>query len=217
MTHITLSNRAALVMSAAALLLSVGFAGGPVVARAITANSDKVDGLHAVPASASTAQRKGKLVAADPGTGMLRANVIPPNAKFPAIAPVGLTMTGMWGFDTQSSGTDGDYGSLVDFQTRLPADVVAVYSPTGGSVTHCPGNVSSPAAAAGYMCFYLYGGSGLDFTDMLTFSLGSRGMGYRFSGTSGGANADVFANGTWALTTAAFTPMKGDAAAAATK
>jgi hypothetical protein len=212
--NITVSNRAALVMSAAALVMSAGFAGGPALARAAGINADKVDGLHAVPAKASTAQRKGKLVATDPATGSFKPNVIPPGAKFPAKAPVGVTLTGMWAFDTQSAGTGGDYGSAIDFGTELPSEPTAVFSETGGSVAHCPGTYEHPAAAPGYICLYKNGGGGLDFTDLISFSNGNRGLGYRFSATTTGANQDIYANGTWAVTTAAASPLKAGSGSA---
>ncbi len=214
MKRLALSNRAALVMSAAALIMSAGFAGGPAIARAIVGNSDKVDGLHAVKADTTPAQRKGKLVATDPATGSFKPNVIPSAAKFPAKVPVGVTLTGMWGFDTASAGTGGDYGSVIDFGTELPAQPTAVWSQTGGSVPHCPGTSEHPAAAPGYICLYWANGGGLNFSTLVSFTNGNRGLGYRFYGTAGGANEDVFANGTWAVTTAAFTPMKGSSGSA---
>ena len=105
MKRLALSNRAALVMSAAALIMSAGFAGGPAIARAIVSNSDKVDGLHAAKAAATPAQRKGKLVATDPATGSFKPNVIPscaPSSR--PRSPVGVTLTGMWAFDTATAG-----------------------------------------------------------------------------------------------------------------
>jgi hypothetical protein len=214
MKRLALSNRAALVMSAAALIMSAGFAGGPAIARAIVSNSDKVDGLHAAKADTTPAQRKGKLVATDPATGSFKANVIPSAAKFPAKVPVGVTLTGIWAFDTQSAGTGGDYGSVIDIRVELPAEVVPVFSPSGGAVTHCPGTWSAPAAEPGYFCLYKRGGTGLDFTTFVGFMTGNYGLGYRFSGNASAANQDIFVNGTWAVTTAAFTPMKTDPAAA---
>lgn len=67
-------------MSGAALLIAVGTLGGPAVS-AVSAvfdaqNADKVDGKHAVGAGASTANRKGKLVATSGTTGRLPNNII---------------------------------------------------------------------------------------------------------------------------------------------
>lgn len=212
--NITVSNRAALIMSAAALVMSAGFAGGPALARAAGINADKVDGLHAVPAKASTAQRKGKLVATDPATGAFKANAIPPGAKFPAKAPVGVTLTGMWAFDYVSGGAGGDYGSAIDFQTELPSEPVPVFSETGGSVAHCPGTYEQPAAAPGYICLYKNGGGGLDFGTLYSFSNGNRGLGYRFNATASAAGEDIYANGTWAVTTKAVAPLKAGSGSA---
>lgn len=197
-------------MSAAALVMSVGFAGGPVIARSLGVNADKVDGLDAVKATASTKQRKGKLVATDTKTGQLRATVTPNGAKFPAKAPVGVTLTGMWAFDYVSGGAGGDYGSAIDFQTELPSEPAAVFSESGGPVPHCPGTYEQPAAAPGYICLYKNGGGGLDFGTLYSFSNGNRGLGYRFNSTASAAGEDIYANGTWAVTTKAVSVMKAD-------
>ena len=58
---------------------------------------------------------------------------------------------------------------------------MVVFSSTGTAVTHCPGTAAAPAANPGYACVYL--------------------------GYSGGANEDVYALGTWAVTTSATTPI----------
>lgn len=212
----SISNRAAVIMSAAALIMSVGFAGGPALARAMVSNSHKVDGLHAVKATATATQRKGKLVATD-ATGSFKSNVIPNDAKFPPVVPVGVRLSGMFNFDMQSAGMGGDYGSVIDYQTMLPQPVKAVFSPTGVSVLHCPGSVLNPLADPGYICLYRNGGAGMDWATFISFNLGNRGLGYRFDGNAPGANSDVFVNGTWALTTAATTPMKRNPAAGSTK
>ena len=67
-----------------ALIAGTVVAVGPTVAQAAydAVNSDKVDGLHAVKAGATTRQRKGKLVATSPRSGRLPNNIIKtaPNA-----------------------------------------------------------------------------------------------------------------------------------------
>ena len=78
-------------LSAAALVTSIGIAGGPAIAGAIASNSDKVDGLHAVKASATKAQAKGKLVATNPTTAIFPSKLIGNDVKFPSTAPVGVT------------------------------------------------------------------------------------------------------------------------------
>ncbi|WP_028643958.1 hypothetical protein [Nocardioides sp. URHA0020] len=74
-------NRVAIVLAASALIMSVGFAGGPALARAVNAHT--VDHKHAVSASASIKARKGKLVATSKRTGRLPDNIIAnaPNAR----------------------------------------------------------------------------------------------------------------------------------------
>lgn len=76
-------NRLAVILSGAALVTSLGWNAVPALASAIAANSDKVDGLHAVHSNASVADRKGKLVATNPHSGRLPNNIIAtaPNAK----------------------------------------------------------------------------------------------------------------------------------------
>ena len=62
-----------------ALVTATVTVGAPAVADAVVRyarNADKVDGKHAVPASASTAERKGKLVATSGTTGRLPNNII---------------------------------------------------------------------------------------------------------------------------------------------
>ncbi|WP_109510287.1 hypothetical protein [Nocardioides speluncae] len=64
-------------VAAGCLVVGLSLPAAAEQARAIYANnSDKVDGKHAVGAGASTAQRKGKLVATRPTTGRLPDNII---------------------------------------------------------------------------------------------------------------------------------------------
>jgi hypothetical protein len=68
-------NSLSVALSATALVIAVAGAGGPAIAGVFATNSDKVDGKHAVGATASTAQRKGKLVATN-RRGKLPNNII---------------------------------------------------------------------------------------------------------------------------------------------
>lgn len=64
-------------VAAGCLVVGLSLPAAAGQARAIYANnSDKVDGKHAVGSGASTAQRKGKLVATNPRTGKLPNNII---------------------------------------------------------------------------------------------------------------------------------------------
>ena len=75
------------VMLAAALGVMIGSVGPGVAQAAYDAvNADKVDGKHAVGAGATVTQRKGKLVATSPTTGLLPNGII---AKAPDSAKVG--------------------------------------------------------------------------------------------------------------------------------
>ena len=64
-----------------AMITAAVTAGVPAIAHGVrhalfAHNADKVDGKHAVASSASTAARKGKLVATSPATGFLPNNII---------------------------------------------------------------------------------------------------------------------------------------------
>jgi hypothetical protein len=73
----TVLHRQLSVFLAAVLGVVVGSV-GPGVARAAydAVNADKVDGKHAVSSGASITQRRGKLVATNPTTGLLPSNII---------------------------------------------------------------------------------------------------------------------------------------------
>jgi len=74
--------------------LTLAFGGGAVAKGKFDArNADKVDGKHAVSAKAPVKQRKGKLVATDPKTGKLPANIVPISPVL-AIAPQGVGVSG---------------------------------------------------------------------------------------------------------------------------
>jgi hypothetical protein len=192
------TNRAAVIMSAAALITSIGIAGGPAIAS-IVANSDKVDGLHAVKASASKAQRKGKLVATDPTTGLLPSGAIGNDIRYPGVIPPGATNRGAFGFDVQSAGTTGDYGGAIDFGGRLPGEPIVEYSPTGTSTTHCPGTVDQPEANPGYLCVYYLQSAGVAPLVAWNARTTTWGSYYDYQ-TNAADGADVFVRGTWAVT-----------------
>lgn len=67
-------SRLAVALSAAALVTSAGFAGGPALAKALNAHT--VDGKHAVGSGASVKARRGKLVATSRRTGRLPDDII---------------------------------------------------------------------------------------------------------------------------------------------
>jgi hypothetical protein len=87
-------SRVAIVVSVAALVMSVGVAGGPAIAKAL--NADTVDHKHAVGSKATVKQRKGKLVATDKRTGRLPNNIIgtAPNALKAALAADSAKLAG---------------------------------------------------------------------------------------------------------------------------
>jgi hypothetical protein len=81
-------------MATAAVTAAAPAAAGAIVDMA--RNSDKVDGKHAVAASASVRARKGKLVATSPATGRLPDNIIStaPNAARLGGRPAGRYVLG---------------------------------------------------------------------------------------------------------------------------
>ena len=96
--HLSLPWKASLI--AVALVLS--FSGGSVAkAKYDAKNAHKVDGRHAIGASASVKERRGKLVATNPKTGQLPRNIVAISPVL-AIPPQGVGVSG-----TAASYTDG--------------------------------------------------------------------------------------------------------------
>ncbi len=197
------SNRAALIMSAGALVIAVAGVGGPVVAKAFDAqNADKVDGKHAVTSSASAAQRKGKLVATSPDNGRLPNNIIRkakdadkldgldgPAVMFPSAVPAGQLLIGWASADVNGSGV-GDWGAAVSFGARMPDALEGAVGPS----EHCPGSVAAPDADPGFLCFYLDDASGVGTGPFVTAN--SYGGMVRFADDVTGG--DLFFSGSWA-------------------
>ena len=97
-------------------------------------NSDKVDGKHAVASSASTANRKGKLVATSPTTGRLPNNII-------ATAPNAAKLQG-------KSLTAWDAKRVIDTQ-GLPPDTE--FTTNGGTlIIFASGSGYWPSTAVGH-------------------------------------------------------------------
>lgn len=197
----SLSSRAAIVMSGAALLMSVGFAGAPVVARAIVKNSDRVDGLHAVRAGATTEARRGKLVATDRVTGAFRPNVIPPEVTFPSRVPDDVTLRGAWSFESQATGGQGDYGSTIDLRTQLPTEpLVELVGEDEAPTQNCPGSSELPEAAKGYLCMYVIASEGFDI-DTAAYGSTRYGIFWHFQTTDAVTpGSDLYIRGTYAVT-----------------
>ncbi len=189
-------NRAAVIMSAAALIMSAGFAGGPVLARALVSNSDKVDGLHAVTANADAAKRKGKLVATKRTTGTFKTNVIPNGAKFPATVPLGVTVRGAFTTDAESvANAAGDFGGAISYGAKMPAALIVEFSPTGASTANCPGDASQPEAAAGYLCVFVTQTAGTDGT---LPGVSTQWAYYYNINSAAPIGSDVYIRGVWA-------------------
>jgi hypothetical protein len=125
------------------VVLVVGLAGGATAKATFDANNarnaDKVDGRHAVGASASTHARKGRLVATNPNSGRLPDNIIgraPDSARLGGVpAPALKRLT----FPVTSAGVGGTGATVfvdevdlsgsqdgtVSWTVLLPADRVA--------------------------------------------------------------------------------------------
>jgi hypothetical protein len=192
----TKMNRAAIVMSAGALIMSAGIAGAPAVAGVFANNSDKVDGLHAVKSNASKSQRKGKLVATSAKTGLLNSGTIGNDVKFPAKVPLGVTLRGAFGADAESvENSGGDFGGAISYNARMPAALTVEFSPTGASTANCPGTAAQPQADPGFLCVYVTQTAGTDGT----FPGVSTPWAYYFDINSATTiGSDVYIRGTWA-------------------
>lgn len=211
----TSSNRPALVIATAALVVATAGVGGPVVARAFDAsNADKVDGKHAVGAAATVNQRKGKLVATDPETGRLPNNLIKkaPDAdkvdgiesldlRFPPSVPAGRTVRGAWGFDTDETNdaSPRDVGAMIHYPAKIATELtVRLVVPGGGSVTGCGGTWQNPTAASGNLCVYLQDSARV-VEAIDGFRCNPFGASVFFS-LAAGLTTDAYAVGTWAAT-----------------
>ena len=135
-------NRVAIVLAAGALITSVGFAGGPAIAKAL--NADTVDHKHAVGSGASVKARKGKLVATNNRTGLLPNNII---AKAPNAAKLGGAgaaaylkkadvneVVGLGGAPTLPAA--GVTTSTASFTTTTPGRLLVDF--TGSGQLQCP-------------------------------------------------------------------------------
>jgi hypothetical protein len=112
------------VLIAAALGVMIGSVGPGVAQAAYDAvNADKVDGKHAVGSAATVTQRKGKLVATNPTTGLLPNGII---AKAPDSAKLN--------------------GFTHEALRSIPLSIQGTY--LGGAANHTASGVSLPAAGA---------------------------------------------------------------------
>lgn len=198
-------------IAVAVLSLTVGL-GAPAVGDGVrhalfAHNSDKVDGKHAVGAGTSVAGRAGKLVATG-STGRLPNNIISkaPNAdkvdgidsrqlQFPETVPVGTTLVGRWGFDTDTDG-DGDWGGSISFPTPMPALLATEVIQVGASSTAtCPGTHLEPSAAPGRLCIYVTFRTG---GTVNVTGFGSTRFGSGVLLGDDGIAGDLYAYGTWA-------------------
>lgn len=116
-------------VAAGCLVVGLSLPAAAGQARAIYANnSDKVDGKHAVGSGASTAQRKGKLVATNPRTGKLPNNIIsqaPDAAKLGGYSHAQLRTIPVL---VQGAGLTGGASVSAAGEVFLPVGGAATYS-----------------------------------------------------------------------------------------
>ena len=112
-------SKAAFILATGAFLISAGNAGAPAIAKVVGGNSDTVDGFHAVKAGSTVDQRKGKLVATSPKTGLLPNNIIKTARDSRLLA----------GKPPSHYATQADLAASVDVLTSVPGEV---YQPVTG-------------------------------------------------------------------------------------
>ena len=131
-------------------------------------NAHKVDGKHAVGATATPAQRAGKLVATN-GAGRLPGSII---AKAPdaglvdgvdsvdlvpgGTLPSGATVRGHYANMGTTDGANFQAASEgISFGYRLESAPTGVVIHAGQAPTaDCPGSATNPQAAPGFLCVY---------------------------------------------------------------
>ncbi len=183
-------------------------------------NSDKVDGRHAVAATASPAQRAGKLVATN-SAGRLPNTII---AKAPdadlvdgvdatdlvpgGVLPRGATIRGHYANMGATNGTSFQIaGEGISFGYRLSsAPEPEVIRAGDAPSAHCPGNALNPTAARGYLCVYesdgqnkrdrFYPAVGVGFSGGTTTPFGA----YVYTQSNTASPAFFWSRGTWAVT-----------------
>jgi hypothetical protein len=146
-------GRAPLVLSGLALAVAIGGTGGPAIAAVIAANSDKVDGFHAVGSATKPAKRAGALVATD-AKGQLPQNIVAP--RLPAVLPPGATLRGAWGIedDDATQAQSGTWGTTISFPVPLPDGMQLRLLGEAEITEDCPGPNYAPEAAPGFVCVY---------------------------------------------------------------
>ena len=197
------SSRAPLLISLTALTVSVAATGGPALAGRLAGNADRVDGFHAVGASATLGERAGKLVATDKN-GRLPDDVMRPRTAFPDQVPYEHTVRGFWSIDDQddSAAKSGDWGTSISYPARMPGLALNVAPSSAPPTDACPGSVEAPQAVPGNLCVYVSSTSiaGLP-SDTPTFATKTEyGAGWFF--VDDAQAGDVFAAGTWAASVA---------------
>lgn len=115
--------------------------------------------------------------------------------QFPTSVPLGVTVTGRWGFDVDTDG-GGDWGASISYPASTFVSLTPHYLAEGDpSTDECPGNPNFPAAAPGHVCVYE------QLSVQATFA--------SFNGTSRfgttvyffpDAAGDMYAHGSWAAT-----------------
>ena len=138
------------------------------------------------------------------GTGATGTGATGPtgaNLTFTTPLASGQTETGVWAMAGGSS-TTGLLNTVVTFRPRLPAALGPANTNFAGNTptANCP-QVNPPKAAANELCFYLTGGSGGTFNNIVdpgTNMAGANQDGAEINFTLSGSTA--IERGTWAYT-----------------
>ncbi|HET7431205.1 MAG TPA: hypothetical protein VFJ89_06845 [Nocardioides sp.] len=139
MTNPTRGNRLALLISLTALVVSLGVTAGPVMAKALV-DADTVDGLHAVKAGASDAQRAGRLVATKASNGKLPNDLIAlaPDSRLLAGAPASAYKgTYLPPFDTSVLAYPAQKTAMESVQVDTPRNGHLFVQLTESAKIHC--------------------------------------------------------------------------------
>jgi len=121
-----------------------------------------------------------------------------PENTFPSTLPAGRTLTGAWEVDANNPTKTGTTPASVaiSFQFPLAAAPAAAYVFAGEHTKECPGSVTEPRAASGFVCFYEGEVSGAHGVGLLPPSR----FGAEIETESEEEEGFFFLNGTWAVT-----------------
>ena len=132
-----------------------------------------------------------------------------PAGTFPEQLPSGRTLRGVYdvsGLETNNA-TPATQGGAVTFSSSLAAAPTVHFVAQGQAPpAQCPGNVTSPAAAAGHLCVYEGGQTArgaltiIDPTTQATAGAARWGFGLQLEPSSTAISSSFSSHGSWAVT-----------------